>query len=413
MQVIVWGINYAPEITGISPYNVVLCEHLHREGHGVRMVTSFAYYPAWKKAPEDQGRLYRTDVINGVPVHRCWHYVPARVSSLKRMVHEGTFLLFSFLRLLSLPRPDVYVLVSPPLLLGPAGWLLGLLKGRPFIFHVQDLQPDAAMGLGMLKPSLFTRLLYGIEAFTYRKAARVSGISRGMMRAFERKAVPAGKVVRFPNGVKPAEPGNQPVAGRFRAKYGFAPDEFLVVYGGNLGVKQGLDVLLDAAARLKNPKIRVVLCGEGARKEHLESRIRTESLSNVSLLPLQFHEKYLELLADTNLSAITEQPGVGHACFPSKLLGIIAAGRPVLTVADDQSELTQTVAEGGFGVTLPPGDSAALAAVIEELATDPERLKRFSQAGSRFLADFEFGKVLGDFTRVLKEVAEEFNRKAV
>lgn len=410
MQVIVWGINYAPEITGISPYNVVLCEHLHKEGHGVRMVTSFAYYPAWKKAPEDRGRLYRTDVINGVPVHRCWHYVPARVSSLKRMVHEGTFLFFSFLRLLSLPKPDVYVLVSPPLLLGPAGWLLGRLKGRPFIFHVQDLQPDAAMGLGMLKPSLFTKLLYGIEAFTYRKAIRVSGISRGMMRAFERKAVPSGKVVRFPNGVKSADPGSQPAAGQFRAKYGFAADEFLVVYGGNLGVKQGLDVLLDAAARLQNPKIRVVLCGEGARKGHLENRIRTESLKNVSLLPLQFHEKYQELLADTNLSVITEQPGVGHACFPSKLLGIIAAGRPVLTVADDQSELTQTVAEGGFGVTLSPGDAGALAASIEELAGDPERLKQFSQAGSRFLADFEFGRVLGDFTRVLGDVVKQTGR---
>ena len=411
MQVIVWGINYAPEITGISPYNVALCEHLQREGHGVRMVTSFAYYPAWKKDPVNAGQLYRTDVINGVPVHRCWHYVPSRVSALKRMIHEGTFLVFSFLRLLVLPAPDVYVLASPPLLLGPAGWVLSRLKGRPFIFHVQDLQPDAAMGLGMLKPSLFTKTLYALEALTYRKAIRVSGISRGMLRAFARKGVPAEKVIYFPNGVKPLDPNKRSVTGRFRAQYGFAEDEFLVVYGGNLGVKQGLDILLDAAVHIKNPKIRVVLCGEGARKDYLENRIRNESLTNVSLLPLQFHEKYQELLDDTNLSVITEQRGVGQACFPSKLLGIIAAGRPVLTVADEESELTRTVSEGGFGVTLPPGDDKALAEAIEELAVNPEQLRQFSQAGSQFLEDYDFAKVLGNFTQVLKEVTKSFKSK--
>src|SRR5688572_19940991 len=78
MKVNVWGINYAPEPTGIAPYNTVLCEHLSRTGHDVRMVTSFAYYPSWKKSAEDRRRLYRTDEMRNVPVHRCWHYVPAK-----------------------------------------------------------------------------------------------------------------------------------------------------------------------------------------------------------------------------------------------------------------------------------------------------------------------------------------------
>src|SRR5215213_10167129 len=100
MRIVVWGINYAPEVTGIAPYNTALCEDLRTRGHEVEMVTTFAYYPAWRKLPEDRGRVYRTDVIAGIPVHRCWHYVPPKVSAMKRIAHEGTFVLTSFLRLL-------------------------------------------------------------------------------------------------------------------------------------------------------------------------------------------------------------------------------------------------------------------------------------------------------------------------
>lgn len=113
MQVAVWGINYAPEVTGIAPYNVALCEHLAARGHEVRMVTTFAYYPRWEKEEADRGQLYRTDLLRGVPTHQCWHYVPHRLSTLKRIVHEGSFVLTSWLRLLALPRADVYVVVSP------------------------------------------------------------------------------------------------------------------------------------------------------------------------------------------------------------------------------------------------------------------------------------------------------------
>ena len=99
MRVIVWGINYAPEFTGIAPHNVALCEFLHARGHDVEMVTTFSYYPTWRKRPEDRGQLFRTDVINGVPVHRCWHFVPEQVSAVKRILHEASFILTSTLQI--------------------------------------------------------------------------------------------------------------------------------------------------------------------------------------------------------------------------------------------------------------------------------------------------------------------------
>src|SRR5207302_1752690 len=116
-------------------------------------------------------------------------------------------------------------------------WLLGKIKRRPFVFHVQDLQPDAAAGLGMLKGGRLMRALYWLEAFAYRKAARLSGIMPGMIEAFRRKGVSPSKLILFPNGVVLPDLSNVPEPGAFRARHGFAADDFLTAYSGNLGVK--------------------------------------------------------------------------------------------------------------------------------------------------------------------------------
>lgn len=400
MRVIVWGINYAPEFTGIAPHNVALCEFLRGRGDDVEMLTTFSYYPTWRKQGEDRGVLYRTDEINGVRVRRCWHYVPARVSAVKRIAHEGTFVLTSVVRALSLRRPDVFVVVSPPLLLGAAAWLVGKLKRAPFVFHVQDMQPDAAVGLGMLKQSAFTRALYWLEAFAYKHAARVSGITRGMLATFRRKGVPELKLVYFPNAIALNGDRDTP-AGEFRRANGFAADEFLAVYAGNLGVKQGLDVLIDAAQLVRDSRIRIVICGDGAERDALAARVIELQLPNVSLLPLQQGPSYAALLRDADLCFITQQAGTGTMFFPSKLLGLLAFSKPVVTVASPQSELAIAVGEGRFGINVPPGQPAKLAAAIGDLAQDRERLQRFGVAGRAYVQQFEKRTVLASFAREL------------
>jgi colanic acid biosynthesis glycosyl transferase WcaI len=396
MNITIWGINYAPELTGIAPYNTVLCEHLRRHGHEVRMVTSFAYYPAWKKAAADGGKLYRDDVVNGVPVHRCWHYVPARPGTLRRILHEASFVGCSLLRLLCLSRPDVFVVVSPPLLLGAAAWLLTRVKPAPVVFHVQDLQPDAALGLGMLRPGRFMRMLYALEAFAYARAARVSAISGGMLRAMAAKGVPGAKLICFPNGV--TLPATLPARGAFRARHGLCADDFLAVYSGNLGVKQGLEILTDAAALATHPRLQLVICGDGAMRPQLEARIREQRLGNVRLLPLQSEAHYLELLVDADVTLVTQQAGTGTFFFPSKLLRSLALARPVLTVADETSELARALAAGGFGVNVPPGRADELARMLDALAAQPERLTGYGDAGRRFVAQFEQEQVFREFT---------------
>jgi putative colanic acid biosynthesis glycosyltransferase WcaI len=400
MRVIVWGINYAPEFAGIAPHNVALCEFLDAEGHDVEMVTTFAYYPTWQKSREDRGRFYRTDLVNRIPVHRCWHFVPARVSALKRILHEGSFVLTSALRALFLSAPDVYVVVSPPLLLGMAAWFVGKLKRAPFVFHVQDMQPDAAVGLGMLKANWFTKALYGLESLAYRKAARVSGITPGMLKSFREKGVAESKLIYFPNTIELPSEVSSPERGSFRRRHGFAGDDFLAVYSGNLGVKQGLDILLDSAPLLDHPRIRLVICGDGAQRERLAERARQMKLTNLRLLP--FEDDYRALLIDADICFITQQVGSGNSFFPSKLLGLLAEARPVVVVSAPESELAIAVRQGGFGVNVPPGRPEELAAVLDSLAKDPERLWIYGVSGRRYVEQFEKSRVMRGFAEELR-----------
>ncbi len=206
MRVIVWGINYAPEFTGIAPHNVALCEFLYDRGHNVEMVTTFPYYPTWQKRPEDRGQLYRTDLIKGVPVHRCWHFVPMRVSALKRILHEASFIFTSTLRLLTLPRSGCL----------RAG-LAAASAGRGGVAHRQDRSARhlsfmcrtcnrmRRSGWECCAPDGSRGRSTALESFAYKRAARVSGITRGMLVKFRRKGVPEEKLVYFPNAISPHE----------------------------------------------------------------------------------------------------------------------------------------------------------------------------------------------------------------
>lgn len=408
MRVVVWGINYAPEVAGIAPHNVALCEFLQRQGYHVEMVTTFSYYPAWRKRAEDRHRFFRTDRISGVPVHRCWHFVPPRVSTWKRILHEATFVLTSTMRILLLQRPDVYVVVSPPLLLGAAGWLVATLKRAPFIFHVQDLQPDAAVGLGMLRTGLFTRALYWLEAFAYKHATRVSGISEEIVDAFRRKGVPDRKLILFPNAV--VLPGDRdiPVRDKFRAKHDFTAGEFLAAYAGNLGVKQGLEILLEAADLLRAEKaICIVIAGDGAAREKLEEKIRDRNLSNISMLPLQYGIDYKELLVDADVSLITQQSGSGNAFFPSKLLVTLAYSCPVVTVADEESALARAVANAQCGKNISPGHAEQLANCLRHLSENRQPLRHWGANGRAYVEEFEQHRVLDKFLGELRSLGEK------
>ncbi|WP_068772640.1 WcaI family glycosyltransferase [Termitidicoccus mucosus] len=410
MKITIWGINYEPEPTGIGPFNTDLCAWLASRGHEVTMLTSFPYYPWWRKRPEDRGKFFETSRrADGVTVRRCWHYVPGKPSTLKRLVHELSFVFTSTLRALFLPRPDVFVVVSPPLFLGLGAFVAGLLLRRPFVFHVQDLQPDAALGLGMIKPGPAVRALHALEKWSYRRAALVSGISQGMMDAFARKRVPRGKTWLFANWIPDALPAAASAAGgaadgaaSFRRANRIADGTVLIAYSGNVGMKQGLEVAVAASV---GTEAHWAVCGEGAAKESLAALVAATPGSRVRLYPLQPDDSYQALLREADVSLITQQRGTGQFFFPSKLLSILQHGRPVLAVADADSELARAVAAGGFGRVVPPGDAEALRTAAREMAAaDAAQKQAWAENGRGWVAQFRRSRVLAEFEARLAQV---------
>src|SRR5262249_4144724 len=174
MRILMLGINYWPEETGIAVFNTGRCEYLAAQGHDVTICTGLPYYPRWRVDDQYRGRLFLHERRHGVRILRSYLYVPHRVTTLRRIVHEASFVASSCIRAMAGRRPDILVTESPPLALALTSVLLSRLWRVPYVFHVSDLQPDAAVDLGMLSTGPVTRMLFGIERLAYRHAALVA-----------------------------------------------------------------------------------------------------------------------------------------------------------------------------------------------------------------------------------------------
>jgi colanic acid biosynthesis glycosyl transferase WcaI len=206
MKIAVIGINYWPDETGIAPFNTGKCEYLASRGHEVTAFTALPYYPAWKVPDSYRRRFFLREKRAGVTIIRSWLYVPKQLSSTKRIIHEASFVAFSFLRSISSGgrnRPDLLIVITPPLALGLAAILLSRKWKIPFVQHVADLQPDAAVDLGMLSPTGFTRLLYAVELLSYRKAAMISTLTASMRERIVEKGIASEKVILSPDWARP------------------------------------------------------------------------------------------------------------------------------------------------------------------------------------------------------------------
>jgi colanic acid biosynthesis glycosyl transferase WcaI len=397
MRIVVWGINYLPEVTGIAPFNGALCEFLIAQGYDVTMLTAFPYYPIWRKRARDAGKWFESETSNGLRILRCWHYVPATASTPRRILHELSFVAASSLRLLFTSKPDLLIVVSPPLLLGVAARAACRLRGGRYLVHIQDLQPDAAIRLGMVRSRTFIDALHRLESAAYRGAWRISAISHGMLDALRKRGVPEEKLVYFPNGVRPPK---EVRAGRFRETNRFDADRFLVVYSGNLGVKQGLQSLVDAGRNLKDRPIKLIICGEGPEKKRLLAA--ANGLPNVWFKGLLDEQSYQEMLADADLLVLPVVSGSGNSFLPAKLLSSCAAGKPVLAICDPDSELARIVRTSRCGEVLPPGNPQRIAQTLVALSNERTRLRTMGKAAKDFAEQYAQDKLLKEFWEKLK-----------
>jgi colanic acid biosynthesis glycosyl transferase WcaI len=367
MRILILSINYWPEETGIGVFTTYRAEYLASVGHEVSVCTTFPYYPAWKVEPIYSGRLVADETRNGVRILRSYSYVPNPVTSVKRVVHEASFVAGSFLRAVAQKRPDVLLAVSPPLGLAVSAILLSRLWRIPFVFDVEDLQPDAAAELGML-PSWALRLMYGVERAAYRHADLVSTLTNGMRDKIIQKGVSPEMVTLFEPRADDALFAIAEEEGiAFRHKYNL-DSKFIVSHSGNMGVKQGLDVILDAAAiSRRDSSLLFLLVGNGSARETIERRAADLELTNMRFLPLLDSHDFRGLLAASNICLVTQRKSVSDIVFPSKTVTYLSAGCAVIASVNSSSEIAKTIRESRAGAVVEPENAGALATAIQGL----------------------------------------------
>jgi colanic acid biosynthesis glycosyl transferase WcaI len=302
------------------------------------------------------------------------------------MVHEASFLVSSFARAMGAGRPELIFAVSPPLGLGLTAAALGRWWRVPFVFDVEDLQPDAAVELGMMKGRWLIRALYGTERMAYERAALVSTITEGMRQRIVEKGIDAEKVVLFPmradSSLYAIGEGIDGTA--FRERHGLQ-GKCVVSHSGNMGVKQGLEVILEAAARSREREdIQYLFVGDGAMRSRLEAEARGRDLKNVRFLPLLEKDQFMEMLAATDIALITQQKVVSDIVFPSKTVTLLCAGCPVIASVNSGSEVARAVVRSEAGVVVEPENADALLEAILRLSGRPETLGRMKAKARTF-----------------------------
>jgi colanic acid biosynthesis glycosyl transferase WcaI len=394
LRILIHGINYSPELTGIGKYTGEMAEWLASRGHEVRVVTAPPYYPQWKVTEgfakgwrKEQGKIPLSLPLNKggkIVVYRCPLWVPSKPSGLKRLLHLVSFALSSFPIMLwqIFWRPEVVLVVEPPFFCAPQAWLVARLSGGKAWLHIQDYEVDAAFELGLLKGIMLRRLVASCERWVMRRFDRISTISQRMLDRAVTKGVVLGRAILFPNWVKLELTGNG-VSGsnRYRMELTIPPDAVVALYSGNMGGKQGLEILAQAAMLLRDAlNLQFVFCGNGAGRADLVALC--DALPNVQFMDLQPSERLDELLAMADIHLLPQRADAADLVMPSKLTGMLASGRPVVVTAHSDTELANAVS--GCGLVVEPEQPQAFADAIRVLAQDTGLRTRLGLAGRAY-----------------------------
>lgn len=389
MKVLLYGINYAPELTGIGKYSGELSAWLAARGHEVRVVTTPPYYPDWQVLKPYYNR-YHTEEIEGTRVLRCPLYVPSQVSTLKRLLHLASFALSSLPLMLAQMfwKPDVVICVVPSLFCVPMAWLTARLSVAKLVVHVQDYEVDAMLGLNMSGGNLVTRLARWFERCSLKSADLLSTISHSMMARTQTKGVAPNRVLFFPNWSEVSRflSVTNTQKENLRQRLTLPADKKLCLYSGNIGEKQGLENVLAAANILHDHAIIFLLVGQGVGLATLKQRTEDMSLSNVRFLPLQPWEDLPALLSLADCHLVIQRRGVADAVLPSKLTNILAIGGQALITAEANTELGSLCRKNpGIAELVEPEDIQQLVTGIRNVLAKPAYNKIAQDYAQKYL----------------------------
>jgi colanic acid biosynthesis glycosyl transferase WcaI len=376
---------FPPEAGSAAAKIAEMAHYFNGRGHQVSVVSQVPCYPAGVVYPGYEGARFRVERHDGIRITRTWsHASPERGKFRPRLLNYATFMGTALAGILAGPRPDIVLVYSPPLLLGLTATLAGKAWRCPFVFWVNDLWPRAALHLGFMQDGSLYQAASSLERFIYHRAARIFVYSQRMLEEVVADGGERAKIENHPLWIDTEVFHPDPTgAARVREQYGWE-DKFVILYGGNIGLAQGLDVFVESARLLREkPEIHFVMVGSGVEKDTLESLARDYGLRNLEFIGHQPKDQVLAYfsaadLLFAHLKAAPHRVGT----VPEKILAYMACGRPVLMAAQEGAA-ADLIREHGCGVAIPPDDSEALARAILSLAQRRHEIDAMGIRGRR------------------------------
>lgn len=408
MHLLIVGLNFAPELTGIGKYTGEMAAWFAGRGHRVTVITTPPYYPSWKVPSGYRSWAWQAESWKGCSVIRGPLYVPHRVSGARRIAHLGSFALSSALPALYQAlrgKPDLVLAVAPSLLAAPIALAAGCLASAKTWLHVQDLEIEAAFELGILKSRRMMNAVLSAERRLLSQFDLVSSISPKMLEAIERKGISTERLMLMQNWVDTGRifPLRSPHA--LRPALGVRMGRCVALYSGSMGQKQGLEVIIGAARELSSladGSPMFILAGDGPERPRLESE--ANGLSNVIFLPLQSEERFNELLNTADVHLLPQRLDAADLVMPSKLGAILAVGKPVVAMVPPRSQIA--IAVGKAGLIVRPEDPMALAKAVHDLAGAPARRDRMGAVALNISKKWNLAVILEEAERRLFELLQ-------
>ncbi|HEV2754717.1 MAG TPA: glycosyltransferase family 4 protein [Actinomycetota bacterium] len=376
--------HFAPDTAPTGAVVTRIVEELGARGHRIDVVTALPWYREHSVEPGYGGRLVRHEDTPWGRITRV-HPFPAgdKRAILRRAAAFGGFSVLSAGVGSRGPRLDGVLALSPPLTLGVSGWAVARRRNAPLVFNVQDVFPDVAIELGVVKDPRLIAAARSLERWCYARADAVTVLSDDLRDNVARKTGDPSKVVVIPNfvdtgAIVPAEREND-----YRRELGLT-GKTVVMYAGNVGLSQSLELVLAAAGALEHERDLVfVINGSGAGRPALEEAAR--GLPNVVFVDPQPAERLPEVLAAADVHLVPLKRGLASSSVPSKTYSILAAGRPLIASVDVGSEVARVVERSGAGLAVPPEDAEAFTKAVRQLTEDPGEGAAMGQAGRRWI----------------------------
>lgn len=356
-------------------------------GHDVTVVTGFPHYAGSDAWYQHSRRLFEEDRLNGVRIVRTYVYTVPKSSLWRRLLYHASFNIFSTLAALRVGKPDIVLADAPTLWSGLPLLVTAIFPRVPFIYIVHDIYPDVLIRLGVLTNPRLVNLIERIERFFYDRCAQVSVLSDGFKANLVRKGVPEDKIAIIPacidvEFIRPLPPENE-----LRERWELA-GKFVVLYAGNIGFSQGLDIVLEAAKLLIHyPEIVFALVGEGATKSALQAKAAENGLGNVRFFSFQPRENVPLIYALADVCLVSLKRDIIVESVPSKTYTIMSSGRPIIATVDRNTEVGCLLAQAQCGLCIEPENADALAQAILRLFNDDALRNDMGSRGRGFVVE--------------------------